>query len=74
MKAKLLASAAFSACLLVADGYAAEPAKPSDYILQADQVDYDTRGRPVMLSHEWHVADAFELIVNRRLSSGRLTE
>jgi GntR family transcriptional regulator len=43
-------------------------------LLHIDQVDYDTRGRPVMLSHEWHVADAFELIVNRRLSSGRLTE
>jgi hypothetical protein len=32
------------------------------------QVDYDERGRAVMLSHEWHVADAFELIVNRRAS------
>ena len=29
-------------------------------------VDYDARGRAVMLSLEWHVADAFELIVNRR--------
>jgi GntR family transcriptional regulator len=37
-------------------------------LLHIDQVDYDTRGRAVMLSHEWHVADAFELIVNRRIS------
>ncbi len=38
-------------------------------LLHIDQVDYDARGRAVMLSHEWHVADAFELIVNRRSSS-----
>jgi GntR family transcriptional regulator len=37
-------------------------------LLHIDQVDYDERGRAVMLSHEWHVADAFELIVNRRSS------
>lgn len=37
-------------------------------LLHIDQVDYDARGRAVMLSHEWHVADAFELIVNRRTS------
>jgi DNA-binding GntR family transcriptional regulator len=35
-------------------------------LLHIDQVDYDTRGRAVMLSAEWHVADAFELVVNRR--------
>ena len=35
-------------------------------LLHIDQVDYDARGRAVMLSLEWHVADAFELIVNRR--------
>ena len=39
-------------------------------LLHIDQVDYDTRGRAVMLSHEWHVADAFELVVNRRISAG----
>jgi GntR family transcriptional regulator len=39
-------------------------------LLRIDQVDYDARGRAVMLSLEWHVADAFELIVNRRASSG----
>jgi DNA-binding GntR family transcriptional regulator len=38
-------------------------------LLHIDQVDYDERGRPVMLSHEWHVADAFDLVVNRRASS-----
>jgi GntR family transcriptional regulator len=37
-------------------------------LLHIDQVDYDERGRAVMLSYEWHVADAFELIVNRRSS------
>jgi GntR family transcriptional regulator len=35
-------------------------------LLRIDQVDLDERGRAVMLSFEWHVADAFELIVNRR--------
>jgi GntR family transcriptional regulator len=37
-------------------------------LLHIDQVDYDARGQAVMLSLEWHVADAFELIVNRRAS------
>jgi DNA-binding GntR family transcriptional regulator len=37
-------------------------------LLHIDQVDYDERGHPVMLSQEWHVADAFDLIVNRRAS------
>jgi GntR family transcriptional regulator len=37
-------------------------------LLHIEQVDYDRRGRAVMLSHQWHVADAFELIVNRRAS------
>ncbi len=38
-------------------------------LLHVDQVDYDERGRPVMLSQEWHVADAFDLVVNRRAST-----
>jgi GntR family transcriptional regulator len=42
-------------------------------LLHIDQVDYDARGRAVMLSLEWHVADAFELIVNRK-SSGSIPE
>jgi len=37
-------------------------------LLHINQVDYDARSRAVMLSLEWHVADAFELIVNRRAS------
>jgi GntR family transcriptional regulator len=37
-------------------------------LLHIDQVDYDARGHAVMHSLEWHVADAFELIVNRRAS------
>ncbi|HEX6022728.1 MAG TPA: GntR family transcriptional regulator [Solirubrobacter sp.] len=37
-------------------------------LLHIDQTDYDARGHAVMLSLEWHVADAFELIVNRRAS------
>ena len=39
------------------------PRTPLLHILQTDQ---DADGRPVMLSDEWHVADAFDLIVNRR--------
>jgi GntR family transcriptional regulator len=38
-------------------------------LLRIDQTDYDGSGRAVMLSDEWHVADAFELVVNRRGSS-----
>jgi GntR family transcriptional regulator len=37
-------------------------------LLHIDQVDYDGHGRAVMLSQEWHVPDAFEVIVNRRSS------
>ena len=37
-------------------------------VLHINQTDYDARGHAVMLSLEWHVADAFELIVNRRAS------
>jgi GntR family transcriptional regulator len=35
-------------------------------LLRIDQVDFDGDGQPVMLSAEWHVADAFELHINRR--------
>jgi DNA-binding GntR family transcriptional regulator len=38
-------------------------------LLHIDQVDFDERGRAVMLSHEWHVADAFDLVINRRASA-----
>jgi len=42
-------------------------------LLHVHQVDRDDDGVPVMESDEWHVADAFEMIVNRRapLDSGR---
>jgi GntR family transcriptional regulator len=35
-------------------------------LLHIDQVDFDAFGHPVMLSAEWHVADAFEMHINRR--------
>jgi GntR family transcriptional regulator len=35
-------------------------------LLYVLQVDYDTEGRPVLLSHEHHLADAFEITVVRR--------
>lgn len=38
-------------------------------LLHIDQIDYDERGRAVMLSNEWHVADAFDLVVTRRASA-----
>lgn len=39
-------------------------------LLRIDQVDFDGEGRPVMLSDEWHAADAFELHINRRAAQG----
>lgn len=35
-------------------------------LLSLDQVDYDEEGRPVLSSHEYHLADAFEFILIRR--------
>ena len=35
-------------------------------LLSLDQVDYNEEGRPVLSSHEYHLADAFEFIVIRR--------
>lgn len=43
--------------------------EPGTPLLKLDQIAYDAPGRPVLLSLEWHVADAFELIVNRRASA-----
>jgi GntR family transcriptional regulator len=37
-------------------------------LLHIDQIDYDERGRAVMLSFEWHVPEVFEMVVNRRSS------
>jgi GntR family transcriptional regulator len=38
------------------------------------QVDYDAEGRPVLLSHEHHLADAFEVTVVRRGPGPRMKE
>ena len=35
-------------------------------LLYLRQVDFDLEGRPVLLSHEHHMADAFEIVVVRR--------
>lgn len=35
-------------------------------LLHIEQVDVAADGQPVMFSSEWHVPDAFELVVNRR--------
>jgi GntR family transcriptional regulator len=35
-------------------------------LLFLHQVDYDVEGRPVLIAHEYHVADAFEVAVVRR--------
>jgi GntR family transcriptional regulator len=40
--------------------------KKGALLLYLCQVDYDLEGRPVLLSYEYHIADAFELTVVRR--------
>jgi DNA-binding GntR family transcriptional regulator len=40
--------------------------KSGALLLYLRQVDYDREGVPVLLSHEHHVADAFEFSVVRR--------
>jgi len=47
MRTKLFAGAAMGASLMFASSQAAEPTKPSDYVLQADQVTYDTNNKVV---------------------------
>lgn len=42
-------------------------------MLRLDQVDYDEAGRPVLSSHEYHLADAFEFVVIRRGPGRRFT-
>lgn len=45
---------------------------PRGALLQyLDQTDYDAAGRPVMLSAEWHVPEAFELRVDRSTPGSR---
>jgi GntR family transcriptional regulator len=41
-------------------------------LLYIRQVDYDDQGRPVLLSDEFHLADAFEFTVVRRGPGGRI--
>ena len=43
-------------------------------LLYIHQVDFDSEGRPVLLSHEHHVADAFEITVVRRGPGPRIKE
>jgi GntR family transcriptional regulator len=40
--------------------------KEGALLLQLVQVDYDVTGRPVLLSYEHHLPDAFEFTVSRR--------
>jgi GntR family transcriptional regulator len=40
-------------------------------LLHIDQTDFDGDGHPVMLSAEWHVADAFEMHINRKAAPER---
>jgi GntR family transcriptional regulator len=61
----IIATAKLSALLQV---------KPRTPLLHIRQTDHDAAGRAVMLSDEWHVADAFELIVNRRERSAASEE
>jgi GntR family transcriptional regulator len=42
-------------------------------LLYLRQVDYDQAGRPVLSSHEHHLADAFEFTLVRRGPGRRLT-
>lgn len=44
--------------------------EPGALLLYLRQVDYDAGGEPVLLSHEHHVADAFEFSVVRRGPGG----
>jgi GntR family transcriptional regulator len=42
-------------------------------LLYLQQVDYDVEGRPVLSSHEFHLADAFEFTLIRRGPGRRFT-
>jgi GntR family transcriptional regulator len=47
--------------------------KPGALLLYLRQIDYDRAGEPVLLSHEHHLADAFEFSVVRRGPGRRST-
>jgi len=46
---------------------------PGALLLHVRQVDYDEFGRPILYSHEYHLADAFEFSVVRRGPGRRFT-
>ena len=48
-------------------------ALPRGVLLYLRQVDYDLEGRPVLFSHEHHLADAFEFTLIRRGPGRRLS-
>lgn len=54
----------------LAELLAVEPGTP---LLHIDQIEFCGHGNPVMLSAEWHVADAFELHLNRRAERTQLS-
>lgn len=39
-------------------------------LLYFDEVDYDSLGKPVLASKEWHTSDVFEMYLNRRAQIG----
>ena len=45
--------------------------EPDELLLYLRQVDYDRAGNPILLSHEYHLANAFEFSVVRRGPGGR---
>ena len=53
---------------VVADSYLARVlgVKLGTPLQHIDETDYDVNGKPVLVSAEWHVADVFELRINRR--------
>jgi GntR family transcriptional regulator len=58
-----------------ADSYLASrlSIEPGDLLVYLWQVDYQSTGRPVLLSHEYHLADAFDFSVIRRGPERRAT-
>jgi GntR family transcriptional regulator len=58
-----------------ADSYLASrlSIEPGDLLVYLWQVDYASNGRPVLLSHEYHLAEAFDFSVIRRGPEGMFT-
>ena len=40
-------------------------------VLYIEEINYDRNGRPVMVSREWHVSEAFDMRINRRPNQRR---